>query len=150
MAVLSYTEPLEFRIFSSDLSTGISYTEACDFRIYLIYLLEFRILRIRSLQIHDILSLDFRICLIPVLDFRIHWNLVYWDTGLSYTVIYLIYILEFCILNHWTLLTGPEWNRFVPKLFWWDCDNKFFSKMHIFKLSTNEKKWINCWYFYMF
>ena len=28
MALLSYTEPLEFRIFSLDLSTGISYTEA--------------------------------------------------------------------------------------------------------------------------
>ena len=77
MAVLSYIEPLEFRIFSSVLSTGISYTEALDFLIYLIYLLEFRILRKRSLKVHDILSLDFRICQIPVLEFRIHWNLVY-------------------------------------------------------------------------
>ena len=45
MAVLSYTAALEFRIFSSDLSTGISYTEARDFRICLIYVMEFGILR---------------------------------------------------------------------------------------------------------
>ena len=45
MAVFSYTQPLEFGIFTSDLSTGILYTKARDFRICLIYVLEFRILK---------------------------------------------------------------------------------------------------------
>ena len=43
VAVLSYTESLEFRIFSPDFIIGIWYIEALDFRISLIYVLEFRI-----------------------------------------------------------------------------------------------------------
>ena len=37
-------------------------------------------------------------------DFRIHWNLVYWGTGLSYSGIRLIFVIEFGILKHWTFV----------------------------------------------
>ena len=37
-------------------------------------------------------------------DFRIHWNLVYWGTGLSYTEVRQISVLEFGILKHWNFV----------------------------------------------
>ena len=44
--------------------------------------------------------------------FRIHWNFVYWGTGLSYTRIAVIYVLEFRILKNWTFVYGwfVHWN----------------------------------------